>query len=414
MNRDGGKEIADKQSLTREEVITTVPNGVRIAAAWSWRVGAILVLAGMLVWLFAPLRVLIIPLLIAILLTALLLPAKTFLIRHKMPNGLATAILILALIAFVSGALALVGRQLYVGFRELWDKALEGLTQIQQWLESGPLQLSADELGRIIDNVQGQLESNSSSIVSGALNVGSTAGEVGAGLLLTIFALIFILLEGEKIWNWIVKLAPVRARTAVDGAARKGWKSLTTYVRVQVFVAAVDAVGIAGLGALIGVPLALPLGVLIFIGSFIPIVGALFTGFIAVLLALVANGFWNAIAMLAIVLLVQQVESHILQPLVMGKAVHLHPLAVVLAVSGGTLVAGIAGALFAVPLMAFLNTTVRYLGQKPWRAESSAEPDDLQDSDTDTEERPTGVQDRSEESPHSGTHNSHERPDSRP
>ena len=152
----------------------------------------------------------------------------------------------------------------------------------------------------------------------------------------------------------------------MDGALTRGWSSLVRYVRVQMLVALIDALGI-GFGAFfLGVPLALPLGVLVFIGSFIPVVGALVTGALAVLLALVSNGWVNALIMLAIVLLVQQAESHILQTLIMGKAVSLHPLAVVLSVAGGTMVANIAGALFAVPLLAVLNTVVKYLSRRSW------------------------------------------------
>ena len=148
--------------------------------------------------------------------------------------------------------------------------------------------------------------------------------------MLALFILIFFLLEGDRIWAFLVRLLPKKARAATVRRRAQGWASMVSYARIQMFVAFVDAVGIGVGAAIIGVPLALPLGVLVFIGSFIPVVGALVTGAIAVLLALVANGPVNALIMLAIVLLVQQLESHILQPLVMGKAVALHPVAVIL------------------------------------------------------------------------------------
>ncbi|MBX7558234.1 AI-2E family transporter, partial [Streptomyces sp. tea 10] len=165
-------------------------------------------------------------------------------------------------------------------------------------------------------------------ILSGAMTFGSTATNIVTGTIIMLFVLLFFLLDGENIWLFLVKLFPRRARPAVNGAGRKGWISLAQYVRIQVFVAFVDAVGI-GLGAfLLGVPLALPIGVLVFLASFIPIVGAVVTGAVAVLVALVAIGPGIALAMLGVVLLVQQVESNVLQPLVMGKAVALHPVAV--------------------------------------------------------------------------------------
>jgi len=289
-----------------------------------------------------------------------------FLLKAKVPKGLAVGITILGFLGLIGGALSLVGRQLYFGFRELWDQVLEGVRQIQTWLMDGPLSLTSAQMNDYINDLLVQLQNNSSTILSSALSVGSTAGHLVTGLLLAIFSLIFFLLDGERIWMFIVGLMPRRARSATNGAGRKGWNSLVQYIRIQVFVAAVDAVGIGAGAAIIGVPLALPLSVLVFLGSFIPIVGALVTGFVAVLLALVANGWVNAIIMLAIVLGVQQLESHVLQPLIMGKAVSLHPLAVVLAVAGGTMVAGIPGALFAVPVMAIMNTVVKYIAARGW------------------------------------------------
>ena len=185
-------------------------------------------------------------------------------------------------------------------------------------------------------------------------------------MLITLFTLVFFLMEGERIWLFIVKLFPKQARDAVNGAGRAGWKSLGAYVRVQILVAAIDAVGIGVGAAILGVPLAIPLGVLVFLGSFIPVIGALISGAVAVLLALVALGPVQALIMIGIVLLVQQLESHILQPLIMGKAVSLHPLAVIFAVAGGSMIFGAAGALFAVPVLAVVNSVVRYLAARQW------------------------------------------------
>src|SRR5699024_9708810 len=166
-------------------------------------------------------------------------------------------------------------------------------------------------------------------------------------------------------------------RRAVDGAGYAGWGALGSYVRVQIFVAFVDAVGI-GIGAwLLGVPLAMPLGVLVFLGSFIPIVGAVLTGAVAVLLALVANDWVNALLMLAVDLGVQQLESNLLQPLVMVKAVIHLPLAVCLAVVAGTATMGLIGAVFALPIMAFINEFIKYLSRKPWLHDPDSQPDEL-------------------------------------
>lgn len=346
-----------------------VPYALRVSAAWAWRVGLVLVVSAALVWLLSHISLLVIPLMIAGLLASLLAPAVSVLRSRRVPSGLAVAVTVLGFLLAVTATLSLVGQQLAVGFASLWDEALVGIDQVQDWLSQGPLELTSSQINGFIDEVANAVDNNSGLIVSGALTFGSSAGYFLAGLLLTVFALIFFLHDGDSIWRFTAGLAPRRARAAVMGAGLQGWTSMANYVRVQILVAFIDAVGI-GLGAaIIGVPLVLPLTVLVFIGSFIPILGALFTGMVAVLLALVANGWVNALVMLAIVLVVQQVEGHILQPFVMGRAVSLHPLAVVLAVAGGSLLAGVAGALFSVPILAVINTVVRYIADRAWETD---------------------------------------------
>jgi len=165
-----------------------------------------------------------------------------------------------------------------------------------------------------------------------------------------------------------VRLFPRRARPAIDGAGKAGWTTLSSFVRVQIVVAFIDAVGI-GLGAVfLQVPLAIPIAVLVFLGSFVPVLGAVVTGALAVFIALVYNGVWPAVWMLLIVLIVQQVEGHILQPLIIGSAVKVHPLAVVLAVGSGAILAGIPGTLFAVPTVAVANVMIKYIAEGRWRS----------------------------------------------
>ncbi|MBP2411646.1 putative PurR-regulated permease PerM [Arthrobacter stackebrandtii] len=343
-----------------------VPYGMRVAGAWSWRIGALLIVSAMLVWLLAKVSILIIPIMIATILATLLRPVVRKLKQWRVPQGLSVAIAEGGLILLVIGALALVGRQMVVGFSDLSEQAITGLIQIQEWLTSGPLGLSNDQMTKYLNEALAALQNNTGAILSSALGVGTGLGHFTVGLLLTLFILLFFLLEGQDIWAFVVKFFPKRARPAIDGAARKGWTSLGNYARVQILVAAVDAIGIGAGAAIIQVPLALPLGVLVFVGSFIPVVGALVTGAVAVLLALVANGWVNALIMLAIVLGVQQLESHALQPFIMGRAVSLHPVAVILAVAAGSGVAGILGALFAVPMLAVANSFIRYIAARGW------------------------------------------------
>ncbi|AMM32092.1 permease [Sinomonas atrocyanea] len=351
---------------TRPVSDADLPFALRVAAAWSWRTAIILVVAWAIAWALAQLSFLVIPVLVAALLAGLLSPVVGWLRRARVPKGLAVAITEVGFIAAVAGLLTLVGRQISIGFAQLWDEALAGLAEVQKWLAEGPLQLTADQLEAYTKDAQRLLQTNQGTLVSGVLSVGSSAGHFLAGALITLFVLVFFLLEGERIWRFLVGLLPRQARPAADGAGRRGWASLVSYVRVQVLVAAVDAVGISVGAAILGVPLALPLGILVFVASFIPVVGALVSGAVAVLLALVANGLVNAVIMLVIVVAVQQIESHVLQPLIMGRAVSLHPVAVILAVAAGSYIAGIPGALFAVPTLAVTNSAVRYIAARGW------------------------------------------------
>ena len=353
-----------------------VPFALRVSAAWAWRLGVVLVVGAGLIWILSHFSLLIIPLMIAALLAGLLSPVSNWLRRNRLPGGLSVAVTIVAFLGVITAALTLVGRQLALGFRDLWGETMEGVRQVQDWLSSGPLNISAGQMDSLFSEATSALQENSGNILSGALSVGSSAGHFAAGILLTLFALVFFLLDGPGIWRFVAGLLPRRARPAAYGAGIHGWDSMVNYVRVQVVVALIDAIGIGGLAALIGVPLALPLSVLVFLGAFVPLVGAFLTGFVAVLLALVANGWVNALIMLGIVLLVQQVESHILQPLIMGRAVSLHPLAVILAVTAGTLAAGIPGALFSVPVLAILNTMVRYIAGRTWEHDPALQTDD--------------------------------------
>ncbi len=186
-------------------------------------------------------------------------------------------------------------------------------------------------------------------------------GTLATSGLTMLFCLFFFLKEGRSIWLWCVRLLPAPARVPVHESAIRGWATFGSYVRTQIQVAAIDAVGIA-LGAFfLGVPLAIPIGVITFFAAFVPILGALTSGVIAVMVAALNGGLSKAIIMLIIILVVQQIESNILQPFMMSNAVSLHPVAVMLVITAGSAIAGIAGAVFSVPIAAFINATVMYL-----------------------------------------------------
>ena len=349
-----------------------VPFAVDVAGAWSWRL-IVIAGAGWVVWKgLGHVSLLVIAMMVAMLLAALLSPTVMLLRKKGVRAGGAAAIAELGLLLLLAVIISLTGQQLVRGFATMANKAVQGYQQlVDWWLKSLGYDLGADQLNQLLHQIENTFKDNPNTVLNGVSRVGSTAADVATGVLLTLFTLLFFLMEGERIWLFVVGLFPKDAREAVNGAGRAGWKSLGAYVRVQILVAAIDAIGI-GLGAaILGVPLAIPLGVLVFLGSFIPVIGALFSGAVAVLLALVALGPVQALIMLGIVLLVQQVESHILQPLIMGKAVSLHPLAVIFSVAGGSMIFGAVGALFAVPTLAVVNSVVRYLADRGWEHDPS-------------------------------------------
>ena len=366
------RDLFRPRPVTTDRTVTTeadeaVPLTLRVAAGYAWRMLLIAAAIGVFIWLVMLLKLLVIPLMVGILITALLWPAFDWMLRHRFPRWLAILVSLLGTAAIVGGLLWLVVWQVRVELPDVQKSSAEAFDQFQVWLHDGPLNLSDTQIANYLQQGLDMLNEQAQVLWSGALAIGTTVGHVATGAVLSLFILICLLADGAGIWRWTLKLFPRNGRQAVDGAARNGWKTIVNYARTQLFVATIDAVGI-GLGAfLLQVPLALPVAVLVFLGSFIPIVGAVVTGAVAVFLALVYNGPWIALWMLLVVLAVQQLEGHILQPILMGSAVKVHPLAVVLVVAGGAMIAGIPGALFAVPLAAFVNVAAVTLSSGSWR-----------------------------------------------
>ncbi|GAA4550675.1 AI-2E family transporter [Amycolatopsis samaneae] len=342
-----------------EDIVGLVPRGLRVSAALAWRFIVVAAALYAVVWLIGYLGVVIVPLSIALLLAALLGPAVSRLVRWRVPRGLATGIMIIAALAVLGGLLTFVITQISDGMPQLQRQLTESLNQIKDWLINGPPHLKQEQIQQFINQAIDLVQKNQLSITTTALTTAGTVGEILTGFVLTLFILIFFLTGGEGIWTFLTRGVPTQVRRRFDVAGRRGFASLVSYVRATAAVAVVDAVGI-GIGlAIVGVPLVVPLATLVFLGAFIPIIGAVITGGVAVLVALVTNGFVGALIVLAIVVGVMQLESHILQPLLLGRAVKLHPLAVVLAITAGLVVAGIAGALLAVPLLAVMNSGIR-------------------------------------------------------
>ena len=344
-----------------------LPFGVRLAGGLAWRLIAIAIVVLAFVALLARLGELVIPLVVAVLLSALLTPFKRFLMGHRFPKWLAVLVAFLTMVVAVGALVTLVVLTVNSGSSAFTEHVVAFYGKTLDALRNSPLGISQTDVNHAVTSATDYLKSNTSKIAAGALTGADVLIHTLVAVLLTLFITLFFLIDGPGIWHWCVRLAPRKARAAVDGAGRAAWLSLHDYVRVQIVVALIDGVAIGVIAAILRVPFAVPLGVLVFLGAFIPIVGAVTTGLLAVLAALVYNGPINALLMLAGIIAVNQVESHVLHPLMMGGAVRLHPIAVVLAVAGGSVLAGIVGAVFAVPLAAATNSAVKYVAGGEWK-----------------------------------------------
>ncbi|NKZ80155.1 AI-2E family transporter [Prescottella equi] len=334
---------------------------VRVGAAWTWRL--LVLFAGLLAlgYVVSKLESVVIPVALALLFAAFLMPAVDNLHRRGVPRSAAVLVALVGTIGIVGAILSFVVQQFVEGLPDLSDQFTTSVTKAQEWLTQGPLHFSEDQIRHAGDNVVKAIQSNQEALTSGALTTATVIGEIFAGAFLTLFTLVFFLYGGNQVWEFVTRIIPKNTRGRVRLAGRQGFNSLVHYTRATVAVAAVDAIGIGAGLAILGVPLALPLASLVFVGAFIPIVGAFVTGFLAVLVALVTKGLLTALIVLGIIVGIMQLEGHVLQPLLLGRAVRLHPLAVVLAITTGIVLAGIVGGLLAVPIVAFLNTAIRSL-----------------------------------------------------
>ena len=366
--------IPSRKSARTQGPRVVIPAGLERATQWSWRL--LLIAAAIAVGLFVVVQLsfLIIPLFVAVLLAALAAPVSMGLRKLRFPRWLATVTTLIVFLVVVGGLFYLVINEVIRGWESLQARTILAYDDFVQYLLDSPLRVTEAQLNESVTALATEFNINSSWVLSGALSVTSSVGSwlVGAGI--AIFALIFFIHDGSRIWEYVVSWFPKLARPAILGASRSGWSTLIEFVKVQILVAFVDALGI-GLGAFfLGLPLVIPIAVAVFLGAFVPIVGGTVAAALAILVALVYEGPVTALIMLIIVLAVQQLEGQILQPLIMGPALRIHPLAVVLSIAAGGYLAGIAGVLFAVPVVAFTNVAIKYLAAGDWRGDPEALP----------------------------------------
>ncbi len=350
-----------------------VPYGVDLAAAWSWRF-LVIVAAGYLVAkAIAFFSLVVMPLVIALFLAALLVPVVDFLSR-RVDRGVSSALVVVGVIGVVTLMLTFATQQVIDGATTLANQVVDGLDEIRRWLQEGPLHATDQQIDDIINQTQDLVTTSNREVVGRLQQVGTTVGHIVAGFFIVLFASFFFMYDGRRIWAWLVRLFPRAARARADSSGRIAWASLTQFVRATVLVAIVDSVGIMIVAAILKVPFVLAIGVLVLLGGFVPLVGATISGTVAVMVALVAQGPIVALIMLGGVIAVQQLEAHVLQPFLLGRMVAVHPLGVIVSIASGAYLAGIAGALVAVPLVASLNAVAVYLSSAPPEPEESGEP----------------------------------------
>lgn len=369
----GRDDLPDRSTDLRDFDRAKVPPLVRATAEWSWRLLVIGAAAVVLVKFFDRFETVLVPVALAILVSAMLVPLVDAMDRMGLPRSLAVVIAIIGALGALAAVMTFVVEEFIKGVPALVSQVTATVNDVRDWLSEGPLRIGDKQVGSVGNDFTSFLHDNQDKVTNGALATATTASEIVTGALLTLFLVIFFLYGGGQMWEFVSRAVPVGSRARVRTAGVAGFGTLVGYVRATVAVALVDAVGIGTGLAILNVPLALPLASLVFLGAFVPIVGALVTGTLAVLVALVTKGWIAAVISAAIVIGVMQLESHVLQPFLLGRSVRLHPVAVVLGIAAGLVSAGIVGGLLAVPLIAFLNTAVRSLHATsgPERGESA-------------------------------------------
>jgi putative heme transporter len=326
-----------------------------------------------MLWVAARLRLIVLPIGLALVLATFLTPISGFLQRRGWPPAAAALSSVVGFILALAGTILVIAPQAVDQFEEFDVSITAGIEQVQDWLTDGPLGLSEAQIESAISEAQEQIGDSTAQIVGGALSGAVIAVELVAGLLLAFVLLFFFLKDGPRIWSWVVSLFAPRRRHQVDQLGRRSWGALAGFLRGQTVVAAFDAFFIGLALIILGVPLVLPLVVITFFGAYIPILGAFVAGLAAVLVALVDDGIITALLVLGAIIFVQQVESNVLAPVVVGRAVHVHPIGVLLSVTAGGVLAGIIGAMVATPLLAMAGAVLGYLRSPEWELAPSME-----------------------------------------
>ncbi|WP_083276149.1 AI-2E family transporter [Pseudonocardia sp. HH130630-07] len=360
----GGSVLSPVPVATVASRGTVIGNGLTWMAAWSLRIALIAVGLLLIGWLIGTFWVVVWPVVLAVLVATVLRPPAAWLIRYRFPPALASMLVLLVALGAISGLFVAIAPSVAGQTQQITNGVVAALGQIQQWIIGPPLNLGAGQVGDIINQVTQQLQASATSIAGGVLTGVSTVASGLVSLVLALVLTFFFVKDGPRFLPWLTAITGRSAGRHIAEVLSRIWAVLGGFIRVQALVSLIDAVFI-GIGlVLLSVPLALPLAVLTFIGGFIPIVGAFVAGALAVLIALVTQGFTTAVLVLVLIVAVQQIEGNVLQPFLQGQSLQLHGAVVLLAVTAGGSLFNIAGAFLAVPVAAVLAVVLRYLGEQ--------------------------------------------------
>ena len=352
-------------SDSRRDATEAVTWGVRVGAAWTWRLLVIGVGLYVLGQIFLRVELVAFSFILALFLTAVLHPLEARLRHIRGPRSLSAGLALLIGVLILAAIGAFVSWQISSHSAQLGDQINAFVDKTRTWLQNGPLHLKSSDLDKLAKNISDTVKRNQGALVSGAIETVRTVVEALGALLLILLSTFFLLRDGDQIWRWTLRLFPHQAQERMDRAGRVGWRTLGGYMRGQVLIALFHGVSVTIVLLVLQVPLAAALGVLIFLGSFVPLIGLTVTGALCTAVALLEHGVPAAIVVAVAIILLVQVEAHLLQPWIMSRSVEVHPLAIALSVLSGTVLAGIVGALLAVPFVAFLNATVHALRDTP-------------------------------------------------
>lgn len=348
-----------------ERTADEVSWGFQVTAAWALRFLIVMAALYVLLVILNSVSLVTITVIVAVMICALLQPVVVLLTHYRVPRTLAAVLVFVLGMTTLVAAAWFVVQQVSSNSSALGGQLLDAVTTIRHWLVKGPARMSEHQVNQLVSDLTNTISQNRASLAQGAFATANSALLVISGAVFCLFATLFLLSDDGGIFAWVVQLFPQESRVKVAHAGNVAWRTLIAYMRSTVLLALINSFTMVVIMLIAGMPLVVPLGVLLFLGSLIPLLGMLVAGVVVVLVALVTKSALMALFMAVALVLTVQLEGNLLNPLIMGKAVNIHPLGILMAVTAGTILGGIFGAFIAVPLAAIINNVVNDIRARP-------------------------------------------------